>query len=57
MVDHNELEFTEWYVIVRSDNNYPLTIYTDKKQAKFVAEVNNSKVVVVRPTKSSRDKI
>jgi len=57
MVNHNELESTEWYVIVRPDNNYPLTIYTDKNQAMFVAEANNSKIVAVQPVKSSRDKI
>jgi len=57
MVDHNELESTEWYVIVRPDNNYPLTIYTDKNQAMFVAEANNSKIVAVQPVKSSRGKI
>ncbi len=38
-----------WYVIVRKDNGYPLSIYTDKELAEEVARVNGERVVVVTP--------
>ncbi len=39
---------TEWYVVVRRDNGYPMLIFADRKRAEHMAKVNGSKVVPVR---------